>query len=462
MHNLVESAARWRRSSSRGRPCVASCARLCLWLFVTKRVGPPAGTEQRCASPTSSMTSSKIAPYPSAASTGGEPLEVLNMSQRTNDSAASQQTPPPPVVNASTKEESVRSDHSGSKSMSKVKASAAAAGVASRKISARAEAADAVFKSSMRAADYRSGRGHDLDGGGLHVGHGQLEQAKDRNFVAVLDRCRVATKSLAALRPVVCVASCRELQGLGALRPCMQEGSATKPGHVHSHTDRRDLVCSCHAACAVSQVAGMLAYLEHLFHENTKKTIVSLKQLCNQLEAADHAAAPFGVAPSFCSRLCGGAGAAEKAGNVRTRPGPTPRPRTHSPSISGPPPQPAAPRPLPSSTPPPPMFSPPRLAGGAAGEDQGGAHVRRLAPARARLQGVRPRRVCGALAAQEEHVRQRPRLVRVAGAALVGRGGRRARLATVEKGDATETIIGLGRSGLRCLDVTQEPRPIFR
>lgn len=61
----------------------------------------------------------------------------------------------------------------------------------------------------------------------------------------------------------------------------------------------------------------MLAYLEHLFHENTKKTIVSLKQLCNQIEAADHAAAPFAVAPSFCSRLCGGASAAEKAGNVR-------------------------------------------------------------------------------------------------------------------------------------------------
>ena len=211
------------------------------------------------------MTSSKVAPYLSAPA-GGEPLEVLNVSQRTNDSADSQQTPPPP------------SRRRWSKNISKVKGSIAVAGVASRK---RSEPTTAASNSTMAAVvDYRSERGHDLDGGGLHVGHGQLEQAKDRNFQAVLDRCRVATKSLAALRPVVCVVSSTELQGL------------------------------------VSQVAGMLAYLEHLFHENTKKTIVSLKQLCSQLEAADQAAAPFGVAPSFCSRLCGGAGAAEKAGNV--------------------------------------------------------------------------------------------------------------------------------------------------
>ena len=41
-----------------------------------------------------------------------------------------------------------------------------------------------------------SGRGHELDGGGLTAGQGQLAQARDRNFDGVFIRCRDAITSI--------------------------------------------------------------------------------------------------------------------------------------------------------------------------------------------------------------------------------------------------------------------------
>ena len=64
------------------------------------------------------------------------------------------------------------------------------------------------------------------------------------------------------------------------------------------------------------ETGGMLRYLEHLFHSDTAKTIVSLKQLCNQLEAAAEAAEPFAHPPALCARLCGGSAKVEQAGKA--------------------------------------------------------------------------------------------------------------------------------------------------
>ena len=192
---------------------------------------------------------SKVAPYPT---TDPSSLQVLNMSQRTNDSAASASgavTPSKVQEKSESPRDSQRSEGSGSRNMSKMKGgiTIASVGVAQRKVSNRTDPAS-LNNSTIGAVDFRSGRGHDLDGGGLHVGHGQLEQAKDRNFQAVLDRCRVATNSLAALRPVVCVATCGELQQLGAspppVRPFMREVVAPWPSRPRSPA----LVTSCRVA----------------------------------------------------------------------------------------------------------------------------------------------------------------------------------------------------------------------
>ena len=133
---------------------------------------------------------------------------------------------------------------------------------------------------------HKSGRGHDFDGGGAGVGNGQLAQAQDRNFEACFERCRCAMRNIANVDPAYAVAAHKELQDL------------------------------------TKQVAGMLESLEHLFHEGTAKTIVSLKQLCVQLEAAELASAETSVPLPLCARLCGGAAAVEQratAGLVEVR-----------------------------------------------------------------------------------------------------------------------------------------------
>lgn len=82
---------------------------------------------------------------------------------------------------------------------------------------------------------------------------------------------------------------------------------------VAAHKELQDLT---------KQVAGMLESLEHLFHEGTAKTIVSLKQLCVQLEVAELASAETSVPLPLCARLCGGAAAVEQratAGLVEVR-----------------------------------------------------------------------------------------------------------------------------------------------
>ena len=133
---------------------------------------------------------------------------------------------------------------------------------------------------------HKSGRGHDFDGGGAGVGNGQLAQAQDRNFEACFERCRCAVRNIADVDPAYAVAAHKELQDL------------------------------------TKQVAGMLESLEHLFHEGTAKTIVSLKQLCVQLEVAELASAETSVPLPLCARLCGGAAAVEQratAGLVEVR-----------------------------------------------------------------------------------------------------------------------------------------------
>lgn len=126
------------------------------------------------------------------------------------------------------------------------------------------------------ANPYKSGRGHDFNGGGIGIGNGQLAQAQDRNFEACFARCRRAVRNIANVNPAYAVAALKELQLL------------------------------------VSQVAGMLDGLEHHFDEGTAKTIVSLKQLCIQIEAADAASAKAAVPLPLCARICGGGAAVER------------------------------------------------------------------------------------------------------------------------------------------------------
>ena len=111
--------------------------------------------------------------------------------------------------------------------------------------------AAAPSKDSL-GAQYRSARGHDFEGGGLHIANGQHVQAKDRNFDAVFDRCRVAISEL-------------------------RESSKGASLCQEAHAELVELI---------RLIEAMLAHMQELFHDETSKTIVSLKQLCNQIELA--------------------------------------------------------------------------------------------------------------------------------------------------------------------------------
>jgi len=120
-----------------------------------------------------------------------------------------------------------------------------------------------------------SGRGHDLDGGGLTVGQGHLAQAKDRNFEGVFQRCREAIDTIRATAKSA---------------SCCQDAFKELDDAVY------------HVRC-------MLVHLEAIFTHEKTRTIVSLKQLCVQLELSREEALVFEHLPalSCTERLCGGA-----------------------------------------------------------------------------------------------------------------------------------------------------------
>ena len=96
-------------------------------------------------------------------------------------------------------------------------------------------------------------RGHDLEtGDGVSVSHGQLAQARDRNFESAFSRCKEAIAGMSehATAATFCRAAYADLM----------------------HT--------------ASNVLAMLRHMEAELHSDSKKTIVSLKHLCAQLELA--------------------------------------------------------------------------------------------------------------------------------------------------------------------------------
>ena len=180
-----------------------------------------------------------------------------NGSQRTSGGSRNGAAPAPAGSPHDTSKASKRSAGSG--------ASASNSATTSIKASVRMGGAAAPSKDSL-GAQYRSARGHDFEGGGLHIANGQHVQAKDRNFDAVFDRCRVAISEL-------------------------RESSKGASLCQEAHAELVELI---------RLIEAMLAHMQELFHDETSKTIVSLKQLCNQIELARDVSAKYHDAPSGC------------------------------------------------------------------------------------------------------------------------------------------------------------------
>ena len=136
--------------------------------------------------------------------------------------------------------------------------------------------AEAGWRREMNMSTLGSGRGHDLDGGGLTVGQGQLAQTRDRNFDGVFSRCREA---IAAIRATVIESTC-----------CKS-----------AFAELDD---------AVWHVDCMLNHVEIIFGGDSNRTIVSLKHLCVQLESTREEAKVYIQLPQLsCIQmvlLCGG------------------------------------------------------------------------------------------------------------------------------------------------------------
>ena len=180
-----------------------------------------------------------------------------NGSQRNSGGSRNGAAPAPAGSPHDTSKASKRSAGSG--------ASASNSATTSIKASVRMGGAAAPSKDSL-GAQYRSARGHDFEGGGLHIANGQHVQAKDRNFDAVFDRCRVAISEL-------------------------RESSKGASLCQEAHAELVELI---------RLIEAMLAHMQELSHDETSKTIVSLKQLCNQIELARDVSAKYHDAPSGC------------------------------------------------------------------------------------------------------------------------------------------------------------------
>ena len=131
-----------------------------------------------------------------------------NTSQRSSSSANGQSQPRRSARVAP--DDSIPTKKSGASSGSGPKRAQTSGG--SKLMSTRAQ--QSPNASVVGEASAKSGRGHDFDGGGIGVANGQLEQAKDRNFDAVFERCRSAATSVQALEPATCIAEVEAVKSL--------------------------------------------------------------------------------------------------------------------------------------------------------------------------------------------------------------------------------------------------------
>ena len=192
----------------------------------------------------------------SIGSQNGDTPSKNNGSQRTSGGSRNGAAPAPAGSPHDSSKASKRSAGSG--------ASASNSATTSIKASVRMGGAAAPSKDSL-GAQYRSARGHDFEGGGLHIANGQHVQAKDRN--------------LTPPRPL-------PRRDLRAARS--SKGASLRQ---EAHAELVELI---------RLIEAMLAHMQELFHDETSKTIVSLKQLCNQIELARDVSAKYHDAPSGC------------------------------------------------------------------------------------------------------------------------------------------------------------------
>ena len=120
------------------------------------------------------------------------------------------------------------------------------------------------------------------DGQGVSTKSGHTAQAKDRDFEAAFERCRVL---------------------IGAIQGSVSSATVCRQGNA-------DL------AEIIRHVEAMLRHMSGLFHVGTAKTIVSINQLAAQLEGALKVALTYQHAEGVCGRIFGaGRKALEARGN---------------------------------------------------------------------------------------------------------------------------------------------------